>query len=115
MELVVKIPDEWYEYVKNNQFLDINGDVLADILSKGTILPENHGRLIDADANKCTHCGKYGCADADLCTLYNSPTILKASTNLSSLSVVERMKLNIADAVKQDIKAHTASGLFGGL
>lgn len=43
IELVIKIPQETYEYWKNHS----HEYVIAEAICKGTILPEGQGRLID--------------------------------------------------------------------
>lgn len=45
IELVIKIPEEDYEYLKSH-----NKDGLYNVILNGTPLPKGHGRLIDADA-----------------------------------------------------------------
>lgn len=44
IELVIKVPEEDYEYLKSH-----NKDGLYNAILKGTPLPQGHGRLIDAD------------------------------------------------------------------
>ena len=44
IELVIKIPEEDYEYLKSH-----NKDGLYNAILKGIPLPKGHGRLIDAD------------------------------------------------------------------
>lgn len=44
MEIVIKIPNEDYEYLKTH-----NKHGLYSSILNGTPLPEGHGRLIDAD------------------------------------------------------------------
>ena len=51
IELVIKIPEEEYNYVKT-QVLFGNMDSLKMRIANGTPLPKGHGRLIDADALK---------------------------------------------------------------
>lgn len=74
MQIIVDIPDKYItsdtcfkEWIKNA------GDEF-DMF----ILPKKHGRLIDADAAKCSSCGKFGCENSDLCELFNAKTIIKA-------------------------------------
>ena len=43
VELVIKIPEETYEYWKEHKY----EYVFAEAISKGVILPKGHGRLID--------------------------------------------------------------------
>ena len=46
MEVVIKIPDEAYELLKNKPTLD---NVAESIITNGTPLPKGHGELIDRD------------------------------------------------------------------
>ncbi len=53
IELVIKIDDEIYKKIKNNEFwlscgLDLS--MAYDLIKNGTPLPKGHGKLIDADA-----------------------------------------------------------------
>ena len=50
IELVIKIPEDIMEYIKNNGCLSViyNNEV-AKAITNGTPLPKGHGRLIDAD------------------------------------------------------------------
>ena len=43
-ELVIKIPEEDYKYIKNSDDMNFN------VIKNGTPLPRGHGRLIDVDA-----------------------------------------------------------------
>ena len=45
IELVIKIPEETYEYWKEHK----HEYILAEAIANGTPLPKGHGRLIDAD------------------------------------------------------------------
>ena len=45
VELIIKIPEETYEYWKTHSYEYVIGEAIA----KGTPLPKGHGRLIDAD------------------------------------------------------------------
>lgn len=49
VEIVVRLPKESYDILKNNEdrFL---GSRIYDCILKGTVLPKGHGRLVDADA-----------------------------------------------------------------
>lgn len=42
-QIVISVPDEWLEGTQPNLY-----DVMGAVMN-GTVLPENHGRLIDAD------------------------------------------------------------------
>ncbi len=48
MELLIKIPDEVYNYIKNRGHIPPHGNIAPEI-ANGTVLPKGHGRLIDAD------------------------------------------------------------------
>lgn len=45
IELVIKIPEETYEYWKEHKY----EYVLSEAIANGVVLPKGHGRLIDAD------------------------------------------------------------------
>lgn len=47
IELVIKIPEEEYDLIVNDEACGLN--VLTRAIAKGTPLPKGHGRLIDAD------------------------------------------------------------------
>lgn len=51
MKLVINIPEEIYEEVcqKENPYRWLYRDIALEAISKGTILPKGHGRLIDVD------------------------------------------------------------------
>lgn len=50
IELVIKIPEEVVEYIKNNGCLSVvYNDEVAKAIKNGTPLPKRHGRLIDKD------------------------------------------------------------------
>lgn len=48
VELIIKIPKDYYNYIKNISDHHCTADML--IIKNGTPLPKGHGRLIDADA-----------------------------------------------------------------
>ena len=51
-ELLIKIHEDDYEYIKNEWNIDnvmVQSNVIVSIMN-GTPLPKGHGRLIDADA-----------------------------------------------------------------
>lgn len=54
IELVIKIPEEMYEWVNDvNKFFDDYGiSDFIDLVKNGTPLPKEHGRLVDAGALK---------------------------------------------------------------
>lgn len=45
-QIVINVPDEWLEGTQPNLY-----DVMGAVMN-GTVLPEHHGKLIDADALK---------------------------------------------------------------
>ena len=51
MQIVIDISDKAYEYAKTRMalFLDVNTEILKAV-ENGTVLPENHGDLIDRNA-----------------------------------------------------------------
>ena len=85
IELVIKIPEEDYEFVKR-QVADGITNPLKICIANGTPLPKGHGRLIDADEYK-EHL--YACEtngrplhimelDERLATVDDAPTIIEA-------------------------------------
>ena len=48
IELVIKIPKEYYEEIENMPHFKRNYE--QDLILEGTPLPEGHGRLIDANS-----------------------------------------------------------------
>lgn len=50
MELVIKIPEEYYKAIKEIPVEQSSADML--IIRTGTPLPKGHGRLVDADELK---------------------------------------------------------------
>lgn len=51
MEIVIKINNSDYEYIKNGSIVPIKIDThIYDAIRKGTPLPKGHGRLIDAES-----------------------------------------------------------------
>ncbi len=63
MQVLIDISDKAYDYAKTQMalFLDVNKEIL-DAVKNGTVLPEDHGDLKDADALK---------ADAQTMTEWN--------------------------------------------
>jgi len=59
VELVVKLDDETYKEVMDRTEFDTLslGIKVIEVVQNGTVLPKEHGRLIDADAliNKCAY------------------------------------------------------------
>lgn len=53
MEIVINIPDEYHRnLLRNCRFSSEEIPVVSLAVAAGTILPKDHGRLIDADALK---------------------------------------------------------------
>ena len=50
IELVIKIPEDYYNYIKNISDYHCTADML--VIKNGIPLPKGHGRLIDVDALK---------------------------------------------------------------
>ena len=49
MQIVIDIPEEYYNFIKNNEDR-FSGSRIYDCVLNGTVLPEGHGRLCDIDA-----------------------------------------------------------------
>ena len=86
MQIVIDIPNIAYENTKRfGKLSTINDDELANAIINGTVLPKNHGKLIDADKLGLTNfeivmCdGDYKEALKMLCEkIKNAPTIVDA-------------------------------------
>ena len=80
MEIVIKIPKEDYERMKEQSMFG-RVDVWKNAIKNGTPLPEHHGRLIDADAL----INSLGASDRDIyCKAVieeDAPTIIEGSDN----------------------------------
>ena len=50
MEVVIKIPDEGYDWIKNGFPDDEDKEFLIKAVKDGTPLPKGHGRIGDLDA-----------------------------------------------------------------
>lgn len=50
MQIVIDIPEEKYNMIKNKMYCGIYDTEVYEAISNGTILLKGHGRLIDADA-----------------------------------------------------------------
>ena len=69
-EVVIKIPEEIMEYIKNNGCLSvIYNSEIASAIANGTPLPKGHGRLIDVDEIPI---------DCDYYDVDNASTIIEA-------------------------------------
>lgn len=54
MQIVIDIPEEYYDYIKEHHYMDRYYDTrekskIFCAIKNGTPLPKGHGRLIDAD------------------------------------------------------------------
>ena len=79
MQIVIDIPEEDYNEIKEHEnFIRRSKNPWKIAVLDGVVLTEKHGRLIDADAAKCSSCDKFGCENSELCSLYNAPTIIEA-------------------------------------
>ena len=47
LEIVIKIPKKWSQNMVREKFAEV--DELCAVIQHGTILPENHGRIVDAN------------------------------------------------------------------
>ena len=75
IELVIKIPEEDYEFVKR-QVTDGITNPLKICIANGTPLPKGHGRLIDADA---LNRKDVNCANVPMNFIDTAPTIIEAN------------------------------------
>ena len=82
IELVINIPDDVYEIIKNGTDIEIHfGEHIvvkdewsSEIIRNGTPLPKGHGRLIDADVLADGFEDNY-----EFCEVVNAtPTIIEA-------------------------------------
>ena len=48
MQIVIDIPEEYYNFIKNNEDR-FSGSRIYDCVLNGTVLSKGHGKLIDAD------------------------------------------------------------------
>lgn len=80
MQLVIEISDGLYNNLGTIKNGSIASKIILDSVRKGQVLPEGHGRLIDADALRCEN------ADFDTyndyCTMFDeieaAETIIEA-------------------------------------
>ena len=76
MQIVIDIPKEDYIKISNSNPNYADDFNLYYAIKNGTVLPEKHGRLIDADALIDT----LGCSDRDIyvkaCIEEDAPTII---------------------------------------
>lgn len=77
VELVIKIPEEIYDYIHNEHIAMrvCDGHKVVKAIANGTPLPKGHGRLIDADAMwNIYHSNDYDFYEA----INDAPTIIEA-------------------------------------
>ena len=53
MQIVIDIPTDTYEYIKEGTETSIDESEVVYAVKHGIVFPENHGRLIDADLLSC--------------------------------------------------------------
>lgn len=76
MKLIIDIPKDYYEIIKYDVDNHLTHYRPFEIIANGTPLPEEHGRLIDADVLVDGMEDDY-----ELCELVNStPTIIKSES-----------------------------------
>lgn len=101
MQIVIEIPDDFYERVNKDGCMSYtDAEVVVNAFYRGAVLPKGHGRLIDADAiaarfkeHKKFYVDSYGgffqfmpitdkarCDEIDSCwaDVVNEPTIIEA-------------------------------------
>lgn len=79
MQVVIDIDENLYTRLLDNGNIDAVDILKACVaIRKGTPLPEGHGDLIDRNKTKCSHCGKFGCENSDICATYHAQAIIKA-------------------------------------
>ena len=72
IELVIKIPKDYYNYIKNISDYHCTADML--IIKNGTPLPKGHGRLIDVNELTSGREENYAICEA----AFKTQTIIKA-------------------------------------
>lgn len=85
VELVVKLPKEAYQLLKNEGVDWLGAEHILNAVAKGTLLPEGHGDLIDVNrlieefeeecAGECGCCGR-----VDNCPVFTQQTVIKAES-----------------------------------
>ena len=80
MKIVIDIPEEAYELLKNEGVDWLGAEHILDAVANGTPLPKGHGRLIDE--YKITKCEKVGLFIKDNKVIpllvTDAPTVIKA-------------------------------------
>jgi len=88
-EILIRLEDELYEQCKTTELTEENEGFDFHIIksvANGTVLPKEHGRLIDADAYKEKVFRKFPCNDRDDMNIrrltemavLNAPTVIEA-------------------------------------
>jgi hypothetical protein len=85
IELVIKIPEEEYDLIVNDEACGLN--VLTRAIAKGMLLPKGHGRLIDAEVF-AHNVVKYSHQSTKTIgqSLSDTPTIIEADKGESEVS-----------------------------
>ena len=94
IELVIKIPEEIMEYIKNNGCLSvIYNDEIAKAIKNGTPLPKGHGRLIDASyLLNLIKCEEYESCTWKNCSDFNREKCIKKYDILEAPTIIEADK-----------------------
>jgi hypothetical protein len=77
MQIVINIPEEMYKWVYdvNKRFDDYGKGDFIDLIRNGTLIPNGHGRLIDADK---LNRKDINCANVPMNFIDTAPTIIEA-------------------------------------
>ena len=73
MQIVIDIPQDVYDVVGQGHMSGVDKAIL-----NGVVLPEHHGRLIDADECVRVYCDKYCEEGFDECHVGQSCTLVKS-------------------------------------
>lgn len=81
MQIVINIPKEIYDYIHNEHIAlrVCDAHQVASAIANGIVLPEHHGRLIDADRLQEVFERNVVGADAYSDLFKNVPTVLEGS------------------------------------
>lgn len=77
IELVIKIPEETYEIIKENKPVTIAIDAF-ELIKNGTPLPKGHNRLIEANENLYQEIRKWAGGDVASRIIADAQTIVEA-------------------------------------
>ncbi len=77
MKIVIDIPDEVYEEFKAGRQSMKNDCIISNAVFDGKVLPEGHGRLIDADALIAKVEDLGACNGVSEGAIDNAPTIIE--------------------------------------